>query len=561
MVKRIEVSGDVLIVGGGAAGGMAGILAAEAGAKVLMVDLARMERSGDVGAGNDHLAAYLNSGGDWDTKEVFLAWYLRLSQYLIDANVAEKTNVSLVPEMIARLEKMGVPLKDPKTGKYIRTMAFDQPASLWINFNGIDLKPLMIKEARRLGAQQFHRVMICDLLYAGEKVIGAVGFGIRTGDFYVFKAKNTILSTGPIQRLWENPTPYMFNTWHGPYCGAAAFHMALNSGAEFANVEIATNNVVVKGFNTPGYNGMMCMGARVINALGEQFLQKYHPRGEKGPKWAVCWGIYQEKMAGRGPCYFDVRHLTPEAMEHLEKNLLPVDKLTYMDYVRQKGLDLRKDLLELDLSEMALTGVTGDPSGILMDERCWTGVEGLYTAGTCAVPAYALMGALTTGICAGREAARETLSKKEKPVKPSVNAIRRAEQEIYAPLKRKKGIPWQEFELKRQKTMSRYVGIGRTEQGMLTAAEELKKLDQTLQEIKVNNLHELMRANEARHLLEASKLVTRSALERKESRFGHGHWRGDYPETREEWHGSVIVRKAGDGFKVRFKKADVKKSH
>jgi len=555
MHERVVVDCDILIIGGGSAGTMAGILAAESGLETVMVDVARMERSGDIGAGNDHVAAYLNQSGEWDTHEAFLGWYHRLSQYLIDENVIDKTNVSLVPEMVKRLEDLGVPLRDQKTGKYIRTAAFDQPEGYWINFHGTHMKPMMVKHSKRVGAKHYHRVMICDLLRSDSKVIGAVGFGVRDGKYYVFRAKSTILCGGPIQRMWKNPTPYMFNTWHGPYCGAAAYYMGIVAGSEFQNVEIATNNVVPKKFNTPGYNALFGMGAKLVNALGERFVHKYHPRGEKGPKWAVAWSIYQEKTAGRGPCYVDARHLSEEAMEHLTKNLLPVDKLTYMDYLEQIGVDLRKDLLEVNLSEMALTGVTGDPAGMLMDERCWTGVEGLYTAGTCAVPAYAMMGALTTGICAGREVAKEVLSKKESLMEPSESQIKAAEEEIFAPLKRDKGIPWQEFELKRQDTMSRYVGIGRNEQGMRQGLADLNAMDKMLDKIKVNNLHELMHANEARHLLEASRLVTHSALERKESRFGHGHWRGDYPETKREWQGALIVKKIGSNYEFRFRKA------
>ena len=58
--------------------------------------------------------------------------------------------------------------------------------------------------------------------------------------------------------------------------------MGIVAGSEFQNVEIATNNVVPKKFNTPGYNALFGMGGKLVNALGESFVHKYHPRGEKG---------------------------------------------------------------------------------------------------------------------------------------------------------------------------------------------------------------------------------------------------------------------------------------
>jgi succinate dehydrogenase/fumarate reductase flavoprotein subunit len=42
----------------------------------------------------------------------------------------------------------------------------------------------------------------------------------------------------------------------------------------------------------------------------------------------------------------------------------------------------------------------------------------------------------------------------------------------------------------------------------------------------------------------------------KRSRFGHGHKRSDYPEMREEYHGSIILKKSGDGFSMRFEPAE-----
>ena len=91
----------------------------------------------------------------------------------------------------------------------------------------------------------------------------------------------------------------------------------------------------------------------------------------------------------------------------------------------------------------------------------------------------------------------------------------------------------------------------------MEAVKDLENMGTMAKTIKVDNLHELMRANEARHLLEASTLVTQSALYRKESRFGHGHWRGDYPDSSDQWHGSVISKKVGSRYDFRFRKAEV----
>ena len=61
---------DVLIVGGGLAGCNAAIAAAEKGAKVVVADKGKIERSGDIGGGVDHFLAFLNNGEAWDTRRI-----------------------------------------------------------------------------------------------------------------------------------------------------------------------------------------------------------------------------------------------------------------------------------------------------------------------------------------------------------------------------------------------------------------------------------------------------------------------------------------------------------
>ncbi len=45
-------------------------------------------------------------------------------------------------------------------------------------------------------AEVYNRVVATSLLMDGDRCAGAMGFGVRDGKFYVFKAKATIVSTG-----------------------------------------------------------------------------------------------------------------------------------------------------------------------------------------------------------------------------------------------------------------------------------------------------------------------------------------------------------------------------
>ena len=105
--------------------------------------------------------------------------------------------------------------------------------------------------------------------------------------------------------------------------------------------------------------------------------------------------------------------------------------------------------------------------------------------------------------------------------------------------------------------MADYVGDIKTEAGLETALEKVGDLESKLGEVKAGNYHELMRVAELKDLLLVGKLVARAALERRESRMGSSHMRGDYPETdNDRFHGSIILRRGrGDTIRARFEPA------
>ena len=67
------------------------------------------------------------------------------------------------------------------------------------------LLPLRAR-ARKLGVKILNKVQVVELLKQGDRVVGAVGFNIIDGRFYIFKAKATILANGScnykVRRMW-----------------------------------------------------------------------------------------------------------------------------------------------------------------------------------------------------------------------------------------------------------------------------------------------------------------------------------------------------------------------
>ena len=162
-----------------------------------------------------------------------------------------------------------------------------QPGPYFINFNGKQLKPLLAREARRLGGQTLEKCAISGLLTHNGGVTGAVGFNIRTGTFYTITAKAVILATGNTNRIFENPTGLPFNTWQCPANTGAAQAMAYEAGAKLANMEIVRITLVPRGFSAAGLNALTGMGGRIVNAAGEEFMPKYHPAGVRAPRFKL----------------------------------------------------------------------------------------------------------------------------------------------------------------------------------------------------------------------------------------------------------------------------------
>jgi adenylylsulfate reductase subunit A len=524
---------------------------------VTVLEKAEISRSGDIGAGNDHLLAHLNSGEPWDTDEAMSDYYSKLSQGLVDVRIARRLHLSRIKDIVDKLESFGIEMRDPATGQYIRTQSFGQPGPYFINFKGKNIKPVLAGEVKKRGVKVLNRVNVTDLLTNGKRVVGAVGFNVRSGNFCIVRSKTTLLATGDAVRLWPNASGLPFNTWQCPYNNGAGHAMAFRAGASLANMELTVNTLVPKGFSAAGLNAFMGMGATLVNSLGERYMQKYHPMAEGAPRYLLTLGTCRELKEGRGPCYVDSRHLSKEAMDYLTTRLLPVDKDTFLIFCKQKGLDLEKDLLEIDISETQIAGITGAVSGIVIDETGKTTVDRLYAAGACTVPSYALSGALATGYTVGQEAAHVALTISAAGGYPR-EEVEKKFRAVFAPLKRKQGIPYPRLENKLRQVMADYVGDIKTEKGLKTGLEKLKALEVRTDEVKAENLHELMRVAEMKDLLLVGKLVATAAMERKESRMGSAHVRGDYPATdNDHFHGSMILKKGrGNTIRVTFEPVD-----
>jgi succinate dehydrogenase / fumarate reductase flavoprotein subunit len=98
--------------------------------------------------------------------------------------------------------------------------------------------------------------------------------------------------------------------------------------------------------------------------------------------------------------------------------------------------------------------------------------------------------------------------------------------------------------------MQDLVGIVRQEQEMLQALDRIQELKNATERVGVDGNREYNTgwhtALDLYHLLTVSEIVTRSALERKESR--GAHFRDDFPEKNNQFGAfNIVVRKSVEG--------------
>ena len=373
---------------------------------------------------------------------------------------------------------------------------------------------------------------------------------MRNGDFYEVQAKAVIIATGNTNRMFNSQTGNPFNLWYCPANTGDLHRAAFDAGVELANVEYVRMTIVPKGFSAPGFNAFFGMGGHMVNGLGQPFMTNYHPAGDKAPRYMMVWGALQEVKAGRGPIYMDVRHLKGKELEHLF-GTLGTDKDTLPEFLIAKGYNLEGTMIELTVSEpMQARPSELCGSGVKIDENCMSNIPGIFAAGDASDQMGCLHMCVAGGFYAGKRAAAYAAKiPGHRPLDSSELGSER--KRVFAPLTRKSGMSYGEFE-----TMVRIIRtdhlVMKTEKGLTAAIAKLDHLDAYREQLKATNLHELMRCQEAMNIHSVAKILAHAALARKETRFGPYHQRADFPETRDEYCGLIVVGKNGDGVATRF---------
>ena len=538
---------DLLIIGGGNAGCFSAVEAKklDPDMKVTIMEKAHISRSGACSAGMDAINTYIPEG---KTPEDLVRWCRAqvgggpLREDLALSN-AEELN-----ESVDDLERWGLPVIRDEDGNMKYRGAWD------ISIHGEALKPIMAEKAMEYGADVYNRIAATALLMDGDQCIGSMGFGLRDGKFYVFKAKATIVATGGACGLYKSytsdSTDSHHQTWMCPFNVGTGYSMGIKAGAEFTSMEqrwVATRS---KDFCGPIDTISVGFKSSLVNAKGEKILEKHyaHLGGDKAPRYIRANAPMEEWLAGRGPTYADTTHLSDEEVKDLKTDYLN-ERPSYVLFLASRGQDITKEPIEIYGSDPYIVGGhTG--SGYWVDIERMTTVPGLFAAGETAGgnPNKFVGGCAAEGKLATRGAMKymESLSLPE----IDMDKVEQEKARVFEPLFKGEnydGVRPREMEERMQRLMDEYAGgttqYYRTDEERLKyALKHLKMLKNDVKYLYANNLHDLMLAHEVIDRLDVAEVVCHHLNHRKETRWQGWQTRADYPEMNPEYDCFVETR-------------------
>jgi succinate dehydrogenase / fumarate reductase flavoprotein subunit len=556
------VDHDVLVIGAGGAGLRAAIEAAASGLSVGVVCKSLLGKAHTVMA-EGGVAAALANVDDRDSWRVHFADTMRGGQYLNNWRMAE-LHAKEAPDRVRELEAWGALFDRTADGRILQRNfgGHRYPRLAHVgDRTGLEMIRTLQDHGVHEGIDVHMECTVLTLLKDGDRIAGAFAYDRERGRFKVFRAKSVILATGGIGRAYSITS----NSWEYTGDGHALAYLAGAALQDMEFVQFHPTGMIwppsVRGILvTEGVRGE---GGVLRNKDGKRFMFENIPDNYKAQTadseeegWRYTQGdkdarrppelltrdhvarmIVSEVKAGRGSphggVFLDIswiKEKLPNAAEHIKKKLPSM----YHQFMQLAGIDITKEPMEIGPTTHYVMG------GVRVDgDTQMSNVPGLFACGECAAGLHganrlggnSLSDLLVFGKRAGQYAAEFARAK----ASPTVDAgeVDGAAQMALAPFERgSTGEGPYQVQESLQKTMQNYVGIVRVQAEMERALAELEVLNQRAERVGVPGNREYNpgwhTALDLRHLLIVSEAITKSALERKESR--GGHFRDDYPD-------------------------------
>ena len=522
-------SGDVLIVGSGAAGLTAALNLADRFRVTVLSKGALNEGSTAWAQGG--IAAVLEPG---DTFESHVDDTVVAGAGLNDRGIVEFV-VGNAPASIARLQQLGVPFAEEAGALHLtregghshRRIVHVADATGWAV-----QEALLKAAAAHPNITMVPNQVAIDLAtsrheerYSGAgRVWGVYAVDRVTGRVELHTANATILATGGAGRT------YLFSTAPKGATGDG-IAMAWRAGARVANMEFmqfhptCLYDLTVKNFLiTEAVRGE---GGWLINPrTGHRFMPGLDPRAELAPRDVVARAIDAEiKRDGLDYVHLDISHMPAGFVRGHFPNIH--EKLLGL------GIDMTRQPIPVVPAQHYTCG------GIVVDRDGRTDLPGLYAAGECTssglhganrLASNSLLECFVFGEAAADHIASHWADLAPPPTIRGWDESRVTDSDEEVVIKQN----WTEI----RRFMWNYVGIVRTTKRLQRAASRIRLLTDEVADY-YGHFRVTPDLIELRNLLQTAELIVRSALHRHESR--GLHYTLDYPDVSAEAVDTVLV--------------------
>lgn len=552
---------DVLIIGSGGSGLSAAIFATkDKGFDVAVISKVHPLKSHTIAAQGGINASLGNvSKDDW-------RWHaydtIKSSAWIADQDSVEEM-CRRAPEMIYLLDKLGVEFDRNAEGKIDQKIyggqstefgkgAFAHRACYSKDKTGHTVMHRLYDEAIKQNVRFYNYNFALDLIMKDNKCYGVICLDMELGILRIIKSGNVIIASGGYSQIFATATSSLVCTGDGN-------GLAVRAGIPLQDMEfVQFHPTALSEIGVLITEASRSAGGRLLNKQGLQFMKEYAPKfRELAPRDVVARAIANEIANGRG-CgpsgnyvYLDLTHMSAEKI----KKTLPT---VYENCQSFMSLDPSKDLIPIAPAAHYTMG------GVPTNNKCQvvhfksgieTEVQGLYAIGEAACISVHGAGRL------GCNSLLDLLVFAKK----TIESIKKIDNKNFKfdetlALQRMHNIFLGKIEnietitKSLKNTMSRYVGVFRSEVGLNTALQQIIQIKNKFSAITISD--KSLRWNlELQHYLELENMIisaistVKAAIWRKESR--GAHWRDDYKDEDNKFLGHSIIYPESDDVLLR----------